>query len=84
LPKSLEPDILLANSAWESIMVFGKSSNGELKHLELALRYCGEIGNAIIRQGILSMIWHGYISKKVSALTELIDKVLYKLNKVEP
>jgi hypothetical protein len=75
LPKSLEPDTLLANSAWESIILFGKSPEGELKYLELALRYCGEVGNAILRQGILSMMWHGYVSKKVSLLTELIDKV---------
>lgn len=77
LPKSLESDTLLANSAWESIIIYNRESETEIKHLEISLRHCGEIGNAILKQGILSMIWHNHLCKKVSLLTDLIDKVIF-------
>lgn len=77
LPKSLEPDTLLANSAWEAMVEFNKNLEAKIEYLELSLRYCGEIGNAIIKQGILSMIWHFNLSKRLQLLTEVIDKVIY-------
>ena len=73
----MESDTILVNCAWEAILMFNKEKNGisDIKYLEVSLRHCGEIGNAILRQGILSMIWHNYLSKRVSKLTDLIDKV---------
>ena len=79
MPKSLESDILLANCAWEAILLYNKSTDADLKYLDVALRHCGEIGNAIIKQGVLSLIWHNCLSKKVSALTNAIDKVRMKI-----
>jgi hypothetical protein len=79
IPKSLEPDILLVNCAWESILLYVKDAEADIKYLNLSLNYCGEIGNAILKQGILSLIWHNHISKRVSLLTDLIDKVKYKI-----
>lgn len=75
LPKSLESDILLANCAWEAILLYNKNTDGDLKHLETSLRHCSEIGNAILKQGLLSLIWHTCLIKKVSILTNIIDKV---------
>lgn len=75
LPKSLESDTLLLNSAWESILVYNKDAEKNVKHLDAALRYSGEIGNAILKQGILSLMWHNNLSKKIISLTDLIDKV---------
>lgn len=81
LPKSLESDTLLANSAWEAMVLFNKSFEANIECLELSLRYCGEIGNAIVRQGILSMIWHYNLSKRLQLLADLIEKVT-KLKKI--
>jgi hypothetical protein len=75
LPKSLESDILLVNGAWESIKVFNKD-DFPIKYLQNSLRYCSEIGNAILKQGILSLLWHTFLSNRIKLLTELIDKVL--------
>ena len=86
MPKSLESDILLANCAWEAISLYNKNTEADLKYLEVSLRHCGEIGNAILKQGVLSLIWHNCLSKKVSALTNTIDKVFIekKLNEPPP
>ncbi len=75
LSKSLEPDILLVNAAWESIVIFHKEL--QLKFFENSLSFCSRIGNALLRQGVLSMIWHNFICKKVAALTNLIEKVFF-------
>jgi hypothetical protein len=66
---------LLLNCAWESILLYVRDPEADIKYLDLSLKYCGEIGNAILKQGILSMIWHSHLSKRVSLLTDLIDKV---------
>ena len=75
LAKSLESDTLLVYSAWESIKAYNKDTEYKIKNLENSLRYASEIGNAIVKQGILSLIWHNYLSKRLKLLTELIDKV---------
>ncbi len=75
LPRSLEPDILLSNSAWEAMIAANNKLELDISGLEISLRYIGEIGNAILKQGVLSMIWHQYILKRVSSLTAIIDKV---------
>ena len=75
MPKSLEADILLTNCAWECMALYSKSAEIDVRHLELALKYCGDIGNALIKQGILTMIWQHFVSKRVAMLTDLIDKV---------
>ncbi|RNA40948.1 rab3 GTPase-activating non-catalytic subunit-like, partial [Brachionus plicatilis] len=74
LPKSLESDTLLVNCAWESILMYEKEVDKGISYLDLALKFCSEIGNAILRQGILSIIWHKDLSKKIASLTKLIDK----------
>jgi hypothetical protein len=75
LPQSLEPDILLSNSAWEAVIAANSNLELDIHYFEMSLRYIGEIGNAILKQGVLSMIWHQYLVKRVSTLTNLIDKV---------
>lgn len=52
-----------------------KDNDKNVNYLDSSLRYCGEIGNAILKQGVLSLIWHNYLSKKVALLTDIIDKV---------
>ena len=78
MPKSLETDILLSNSAWEAALLFNQNFEINVSYLETSLRYIAEIGNAILKQGILSMIWHQLLAKKLSLLTNLIDKVSKK------
>lgn len=74
LPRSLESDSLLVNSAWEAIALYDK--NSELSsYFDYSLKCCADIGNAIVKQGITSMIWHSFISKKVAALANLIERV---------
>lgn len=75
LPKSLESDTILVNCARESILMYEKEAEKEAFYLELALKFCSEIGNAIIRQGILSIIWHRHLSKKIISLTQLVEKM---------
>ncbi len=76
MPKSLESDTLLLNCAWESIKLYNKDQKDfNIKLLENSLSYCGEIGNAIMKQGILSLIWHNYLAKRIRLLTEMIDKI---------
>ena len=75
LPKSLESDILLSNCAWEAVLLYDKNSENDITYLEVSLRHCSEIGNAMLKQGVLSLIWHNYLSKRVSLLTNVIDKV---------
>ena len=69
----------MINSAYESINLYEKDSEYNIKYLENCLRYCGEIGNAILKQGILSLIWHNNLSKRIKLLTEIIDKVYKEL-----
>ena len=76
LPKAFETDTLLANCVWESVNLFNENFEVNLAYLEMALVYVSEMGNAILRQGVLSMIWHYYISKRLSILADLIDKVI--------
>jgi hypothetical protein len=78
LPKSLETDILLINAAWEAISLFNKDPE-DVKNFEASLKFCAKIENAILKQGITSMIWHTSINKKVAALTNLIEKVVLKI-----
>ena len=67
---------MLVNSAWEAVSLFDKNSENN-RCFDYALKCCAEIGNAIIKQGITSMIWHNFINKKIAALTNLIEKVGY-------
>lgn len=77
LPKSLESDSLLANAGWEAISLFNK--NGEdVKSFEDSLKYCAQIENAVLKQGVTTLIWHSSINKKIAALTNLIEKVKKK------
>jgi hypothetical protein len=75
LPKSLEPDNLLVNAAWESIKEFDEEPDYPINYLENSLKYCSEIGNAIVKQGILSLIWHSYIINRIKLLAEFFEKV---------
>ncbi len=75
LSKSLEPDNLFVNAAWEAISLFNKDPEN-VNSFEISLKFCAKIENAILKQGITSMIWHKFICKKISALTNLIEKVI--------
>jgi hypothetical protein len=78
LAKSFESDTILANSGWQAITMFNslnKDGQSNLNYLKMSMKYCGEIGNAIIKQGVLTMIWSDYLSKRISNLTNLIEKV---------
>ena len=78
MPKSLESDILLANAAWEAISLFNKDAE-DVKSFESSLKFCSKIENAILKQGVTSLIWHNSINRKVAALTNLIEKVKEKM-----
>lgn len=75
LPHSLEPDILLSNCVWEAVNLFDKTTELDVHYLEISQRYSSEIGNSILKQGVLSLSWHHILIKKISALTNLIEKV---------
>ena len=83
LPKSLESDTLFINSAFEAINIYNKDPEADIVNLEICLRFCGEIGNAILKQGILVIIWHNYLSKRVAGLTDLIDRVCFIFNSLK-
>lgn len=74
LPRALESDSLLVNTAWEAISLYDKNSD-KTQYFDSSLKYCADIGNAILKQGITSMIWHNFVSKKVAALANLIERV---------
>lgn len=77
MPKALESDTLLANCTWQAIDLYNKDPDRNVAYLEISLRHCCEIGNAILKQGILSLLWHSHICKRLAALTEFIDRVIY-------
>jgi hypothetical protein len=79
LPNSLELDTLLVYCAWKAIKLFDVKLD-LIKLFDFTLKYCAHIGNAKIKEGITSMIWHEYICKRVAALTNLIEKVYTLLN----
>jgi hypothetical protein len=74
LPRAMEAQSLLVNTAWEAIALYDKNSE-TTRYFDYSLKCCAEIGNAILKQGITSMIWHNFISKKVAALANLIERV---------
>lgn len=74
MSKSLELDTLLVYCGWKAIKMFDANLD-LIKWFDNSLKYCANIDNATIKEGITNMIWHEFICKRIAALTNLIEKV---------
>ncbi|XP_021378713.1 rab3 GTPase-activating protein non-catalytic subunit-like isoform X1 [Mizuhopecten yessoensis] len=74
LPHSMEVDVLLANCCWENVVQWNKDTKC-MKNLESSLEFLRLIQNAILRQGVGSLLWHMFIAKTFSAAAHLMEKV---------
>ncbi|XP_071079517.1 rab3 GTPase-activating protein non-catalytic subunit-like [Haliotis cracherodii] len=73
-PHSLENDILLSNCCWEYAVQWNKDPE-LISYLQLSLEYLKLVQNAVLRQGLCSMMWHMYVLKRVTAAATLMEKV---------
>ncbi|ESO90130.1 hypothetical protein LOTGIDRAFT_218187 [Lottia gigantea] len=73
-PHSLENDILLSNCCWEYAAYWNREPE-HVNKLELSVEYLKLVQNALLRQGVCSMLWHMFILKRFSAAAHLMDKV---------
>ncbi|XP_059162199.1 rab3 GTPase-activating protein non-catalytic subunit-like [Physella acuta] len=73
-PHSLHNDILLANCCWEFAVVWNKDPEVS-QNLDLSLEFLRLVQNAVLRQGVSSLLWHMFILKRASAAATLMEKV---------
>ncbi|XP_052275243.1 rab3 GTPase-activating protein non-catalytic subunit-like isoform X3 [Dreissena polymorpha] len=73
-PHSLENDVLFSNSSWEYAVLWNKVPE-EVNNLKHALDFLRLVQNAMLRQGVCSMMWHMFISKRFQAIGQLMEKV---------
>ncbi|XP_055879124.1 rab3 GTPase-activating protein non-catalytic subunit-like isoform X1 [Biomphalaria glabrata] len=73
-PHSLQNDILLANCCWEYAVVWNKDPE-ITQNLDLSLEFLRLVQNAVLRQGVSSLLWHMFIQKRAAAAAHLMEKV---------
>ncbi|XP_045164449.2 rab3 GTPase-activating protein non-catalytic subunit-like [Mercenaria mercenaria] len=73
-PHSMENDVLFSNSCWEYTVIWNKLPE-EVDNLKSALDFLRLVQNAMLRQGVCSMMWHMFLSKKFHAAAHLMEKV---------
>lgn len=75
-PHSLEPDVLMANCAWELIMTWDKApSLASASHLTKSFDYLNAIQNAVLRHNVMCLAWRTYLQKRFEALAGLMQKM---------
>ena len=73
-PHSLEKDVLLCNCCWENIVQWNKEPE-TTAFLERGLNFLQLVQNAVMRQGVGSLLWHMFLVKKFSNAAFLMEKV---------
>lgn len=73
-PHSLDNDVLLANCCWEYIVLWNNDLE-QYQYLQSSLDYLNAIQNAVLRQGLGSMLWQMFIVKRLSTAAYLLEKV---------
>ncbi|KAL4238914.1 Rab3 GTPase-activating protein non-catalytic subunit [Mactra antiquata] len=73
-PHSVENDVLFSNCCWEYSVLWNKQPE-EVEYLKSALDFLRLVQNAMLRQGVCSMMWHMFLSKKFQTLAYLMEKV---------
>ncbi|XP_076441806.1 rab3 GTPase-activating protein non-catalytic subunit-like [Babylonia areolata] len=73
-PNSLDNDILISNCGWEYAVLWNKDPE-EVHHLKSSVEYLKLVQNAVLRQGVSSMLWHMFVTKRMSAAAQLMEKV---------
>ncbi|GAB1601306.1 rab3 GTPase-activating protein non-catalytic subunit-like isoform X2 [Argonauta hians] len=73
-PHSLDSDVLLANCSWEYIVLWNKDLE-QYHYLQSSLNYLNTIQNAVLRQGLGTMLWNMFAVKRLSAAAHLMEKV---------
>ncbi|KAK7104713.1 rab3 GTPase-activating protein non-catalytic subunit-like [Littorina saxatilis] len=73
-PHSLDNDVLISNCGWEYAVLWNKDPE-EVQYLQLSLEYLKLVQNAVLRQGVSSMLWHMFVMKRLSAAAQLMEKV---------
>ncbi|KAL5008455.1 hypothetical protein ScPMuIL_014036 [Solemya velum] len=73
-PHSLESDVLLTNSCWEYTVQWNRDPEN-ITDLHGALNFLKLVQNAVLRQGVGSMMWHMFLVKRMSSAAHLMEKV---------
>ncbi|GFS02472.1 rab3 GTPase-activating protein non-catalytic subunit-like [Elysia marginata] len=73
-PHNLHNDFLLSNCCWEYAVLWNKEPE-ETWNLELSLEFLRLVQNAILRQGVSSLLWHMFMKKRSSSAAHLMEKV---------
>jgi hypothetical protein len=74
LPLTLSSDVLMANCAWEFLVIWNRDSE-VIYALEQAIVYLKCVQNAVLQHGLALMIWQMFVVKKLSSAALLVDKV---------
>ena len=75
-PNCLEPDVLLANCAWESFVFW--DNNPSITSFELlknSFVYLNRIASAVLKHNVACLIWKTFILKRFETLTNLMEKM---------
>lgn len=83
LVNSLKWDVLAANCCWEFAVLWNKFVDGQLSqppeilhaHLRHSLEFLRTIENAVLAHGVAVLLWQTFLSKKMEALTTMMEKV---------
>ncbi|RUS87661.1 hypothetical protein EGW08_004584 [Elysia chlorotica] len=73
-PHNLQNDFLLSNCCWEYAVLWNKEPD-ETWSLELSLDFLRLVQNAVLRQGVSSLLWHMFMKKRSSSAAHLMEKV---------
>ncbi|GFO27486.1 Rab3 GTPase-activating protein non-catalytic subunit-like [Plakobranchus ocellatus] len=73
-PHTLHNDILLSNCCWEYAVLWNKEPEA-IWSLEFSLEYLRLVQNAVLRQGVSSLLWHMFMKKRASSAAHLMEKV---------
>ena len=74
LPFSLDSDVLMANCAWEFMVVWNRDPE-VTSPLDLALEFAKCIQNETLQHGLALMLWQMFLVKRFAAAALLMEKV---------
>lgn len=73
-PRSLEPDLVLINCAWEHLVQWNTDRDA-VQHLMGTMQCLSRVNSATLCNGVGCMMWKTFIMKKFEALAKLMEKV---------
>ncbi|XP_053212527.1 rab3 GTPase-activating protein non-catalytic subunit-like [Panonychus citri] len=76
-PRSMESDVILANCAWECLILWDKdpSMGATSTLLFQSLKYLEPLSSAVLKHNLCCLIWKIAIRKRLETLSSLIEKM---------